>query len=85
MTNSKPNIEVIANDVYYIRKGMDKICKRLDKFEEKYVTKVEQESELKRIREENKPVKLIAYGLITVLSSTVVGYLLVRIVNGGGG
>ena len=67
--DGKVKIAVMANDIIYIRQSIDKIYKKL---EHEYVT-----------RNEFRPVKLIAYGLIGVISSTVVGYLLVKMVNGG--
>ena len=69
--NGSIKIAVMANDIVYIRKSIDKIYNKL---ENEYVT-----------RNEFRPVKLIAYGMIGVLSSTVVGYFLIKIVSGGGG
>jgi len=71
--DSKTNIAVMANDILYIRKSIDKIYEKL---ENEYVT-----------RNEFRPVKLIAYGLIGVLGSGIVGMIIVmvtKIVNGGG-
>lgn len=65
-TTKSINIDVIANDISYIKRDVTEIK---DKIERSYVT-----------REEFEPIKKIVYGLVALILITVVGAVLALVI-----
>lgn len=61
------SVEVIANDIQYIRRDVEEIKTKLDK---EYVT-----------QDQFDPIKKIVYGMVSVMLTTVVVGLLTLVLN----
>lgn len=61
------SIEVVANDIHYIRRDVEEIKSKLEK---EYVT-----------QDQFDPIKKIVYGLVSVILTTVVVGLLMIVVK----
>lgn len=67
MTDNHPSLEVIANDISYIKRDVVDIKNSLEK---EYVT-----------QDQFDPIKKIVYGMVSVMLTTVVVGLLTLVLN----